>query len=157
MEEILTQVARYRWLANASVRYLSIPQRLFCLCRDNVRFLYDSEDLYETCINIKNNNNTASIPGTNINSTATSVGVNMWNQQYVNTLKLRLRPASFESLVSQFKELSMAHMQFGIDELNPNSNLGSKFAIQRHEEGMNLLQEFNSSSTSNQVDTVRKQ
>jgi len=99
--------------------------------RDTVRFLYDSEDLYETCVNIKNANSNGSSSPANAVFTAHTL----------NTIKMRIRPYGFDEVVRRYRELSVAHMQMGLDETNFVP--GTKFAVQRHEEGMNLLKLFN--------------
>lgn len=102
--------------------------------RENIRFLYDSEDLYETCINIKNHNHLIN---------------NIYNTHWLYTIKMKIKPYSFDELIKRYKELSINYMQFGLDETN--YVLGTKFAVQRHEEGMNILQLFNTNININEI------
>jgi hypothetical protein len=108
-----------------------LEESLTQTARDTVRFLYDSEDLYETCANVKSANSSGAAGAANA----------IFNAHTLNTIKMRFRPYSFEELVRRYRELSTAHMQFGLDETNVAP--GTKFAVQRHEEGMNVLKLFN--------------
>lgn len=84
--------------------------------KGSVKFLFDSEDLLETAVNIRSANLKADYAGL-------SLGL----------VKLSLGTPSIEDLSVKFKELAAGYTQLGLDEKHIAG--GIKFSHQRHEEG----------------------
>lgn len=83
---------------------------------ESVRFLFDSEDLFETGIAIRD-------PKMKQSYLDRSLGL----------VKLDLIPPGLSELCKKFSELSPQLTQLGLDEMSPH--WGSKLSISRHEEG----------------------
>jgi len=83
---------------------------------ESIRFLYDSEDLFETCIAI--NCPYMKLP---------------YLDKFLGLMKIGLKTPGLSELIARYPELSPAHTQMGLDE--NNSIWGNKFSYARHEEG----------------------
>ena len=126
LNEVIREV-RCVWERGINEELLAIGtelRRKFCVCRPNgvasplleesltqtaresVRFLYDTEDLFETCVNIRNP--LATGPGSAGGSANSSLGL----------LKLRVTPVPFMACVMRYRELSSSVMQLGVDDLH---------------------------------------
>jgi hypothetical protein len=72
---------------------------------ENIKFLYDSEDLMETMINIKNPNMKSDYP-----------------LRSITLLKLNIKPYDYNYVLRKFSELSYSYGQMSIDDIHVNSN-----------------------------------
>lgn len=93
-----------------------------------VRFLFDSEDMYETMVAIRNPNCKVEV-----------------EDRMMGQLKVSLSTSNMEELYQTFAELSPAMMQLGLDE--SSVYWGNRLCIVRHEEA----EAMTSSSTSGMV------
>ena len=84
--------------------------------KGTMKFLFDSEDLLETMVNIRSANLKPGHAGR-------SLGL----------IKLSLKTPTIEELSARFKELGAGYTQLGLDEKHAAG--GIKFCHQRHEEG----------------------
>jgi len=89
--------------------------------QDNVKFLFDSEDLLETGLAIQNPN-----------------VKQQYLDRYLGLLKLNLNAMDLEQAIKCFGELSCHVSQLGLDELSGQVN-GTRYAVLRHEEGEALI------------------
>lgn len=89
--------------------------------RENVRFLFDSEDLYETCVNLRSPNLSHRFQDTDLGS-----------------IKVKVPVSTLAEVSNTFAELSCPrYTHFGLDESNPLG--GTKFSMSRHEMALVLL------------------
>jgi len=83
---------------------------------ESIRFLFDSEDLYETGIAIKSSCNKP-----------------LQIERYLGMIKVDINVPKLNELIAQYLELSPNMTQLGIDDTN--SVWGNKLSVARHEEG----------------------
>lgn len=83
--------------------------------QDAVKFLFDSEDLLETGIAIKNFNCKA-----------------IYTERYMGLVSLNLNVLSLDEISERFSDLNCSMPQLGMDELT--AQYGSKLSVVRHEE-----------------------
>jgi hypothetical protein len=88
---------------------------------ETVKFLFDSEDLMETIIAIRNPNLKA-----------------VHIDRYLGLIKLNVSTMDIERLARRFSELHVAYSQLGVDETHANAQ-GFKLLAQRHEEGEAII------------------
>jgi hypothetical protein len=86
--------------------------------RESVRFLFDSEDLLETCVSIRNPNMRASHV-----------------ERRLGLVKIALKVPSLYDLIKRYNELSPQFTQLGLDEaFLAGAHTGSKLCLDRHEQ-----------------------
>lgn len=86
-----------------------------------VKFLFDSEDLMETIISIRNPNLKA-----------------VHIDRYMGLMKLNVSTLDIERLTKRFAELHISYSQLGLDDTHANAQ-GFKLLAQRHEEGEAII------------------
>lgn len=90
--------------------------------REDVRFLFDSQDLLDTVVSIRSANASAA-------ALARTVGL----------IKVSLAVPSFDDLRLRYAEVGPAYSQLGVDELSSRAGAGAGFCTARHEEAEALL------------------
>ena len=87
---------------------------------EDVRFLFDSEDLFETVVSIRD-------PRFSITQ----------KDRMLSLLKFNMKTFQLRDFIQILPELSVGQMHVGIDDLHPKYR--SKFMLIRHDEGLNCL------------------
>lgn len=88
---------------------------------ETIKFLYDSEDLMETILAIRN-------PNIKPNQT----------ERYLGLIKLNTAVPEYNELLKRFPDLQLTHSQLGLDETQLTA-AGLKMLASRHEEGEAII------------------